>query len=100
MRESGAGMAVRRFRIEGRVQGVGFRWWTRKTAQDLGLVGRVRNEPDGSVDVRAAGSPEALAALERALGEGPPTARVRAVRRETVDEEGSAHGWSEFEIER
>ena len=40
---------VRRYRVSGRVQGVGFRWWTQKVAGEFDLVGRVRNEADGTV---------------------------------------------------
>ncbi|HUF75562.1 MAG TPA: acylphosphatase [Longimicrobiales bacterium] len=69
----------RGFRVSGRVQGVGFRWWTRRTAQRLGLGGSVRNLPDGTVEVHAAGPADVVARLEAALQEGPPGARVDAV---------------------
>lgn len=42
--------------VSGQVQGVGFRWWTRARALELGLVGRVSNKPDGRVEVTAEGS--------------------------------------------
>jgi len=67
------------FRVTGRVQGVGYRWWARSQATGLGLVGTVRNADDGSVEVQARGSDHALLELERLLGEGPPHARVAAV---------------------
>lgn len=70
-----------RFEVRGRVQGVGFRWWTRNTAQRLGINGTVRNRPDGSVEVAASGSATALASLERALRQGPPGAGVERVQR-------------------
>lgn len=74
-------MTVRRgFRVEGRVQGVGFRWWTRRLAQDLGLQGDVRNRRDGSVAVQATGNEDAIAALETSLWRGPPGARVDSVQ--------------------
>lgn len=80
MEENGAGdRAVRAFRIKGRVQGVGFRWWTRRTAEDLDLAGSVRNCSDGTVEVRAAGEPDALERLYEALERGPAPARVEAV---------------------
>jgi len=41
--------------VSGRVQGVGFRWWTRSQAEQLGLVGTASNLPDGRVEVVAEG---------------------------------------------
>ena len=72
-----------RFRIHGRVQGVGFRWWVRQHARDLGLVGTVQNRPDGSVEVVATGSAEALATLRGLLQQGPPNALVAEVLEDT-----------------
>jgi acylphosphatase len=69
----------RGFRVEGRVQGVGFRWWTQKTAESLGLGGSVRNLPDGSVEVHVVGSASEVARLEEMLARGPVTARVDSV---------------------
>ena len=65
--------------VRGRVQGVGFRWFVRERARRLGLVGWVRNQRDGSVEVAARGDAEALRALEAALREGPDGARVTSV---------------------
>jgi acylphosphatase len=65
--------------VVGRVQGVGFREWTRRTAERLRLVGSVRNLPDGSVEVHARGSVDDLRQLEEALLEGPLAARVDRV---------------------
>lgn len=69
----------RGFLVRGRVQGVGFRWWTQRTGGALGLGGHVRNLADGSVEVHAAGTSEALDTLERALHMGPAGARVTSV---------------------
>ncbi|MBB2935983.1 acylphosphatase [Amycolatopsis bartoniae] len=44
--------------VSGRVQGVGFRWWTRCRALELELVGSARNLPDGRVEVIAEGAEE------------------------------------------
>lgn len=66
-------------RIHGRVQGVGFRWWCARTARGLGLNGDVRNCPDGTVEVRAEGAPEAVEAFRLRLADGPPMARVDEV---------------------
>ncbi|MDM4768568.1 acylphosphatase [Solimonas sp. SE-A11] len=68
-----------RFIVSGRVQGVFFRQSTADTATRLGLDGWVRNLPDGRVEGRAAGSPEALAELRGWLDRGPPAARVDGV---------------------
>lgn len=67
-------------RITGRVQGVGFRWWVRRHAEELGLLGWVMNGDDErSVEVVAEGPAPALAQLERLLGAGPSGARVESV---------------------
>ena len=68
------------FTVTGRVQGVGFRWFVLATARKLELRGYVRNRPDGSVKVVAAGPPRALARLHAALLEGPPLAHVKEVQ--------------------
>ena len=64
------------WRIQGRVQGVGFRWWALRTAERLELRGTVRNAPDGSVEIVAAGTAEAIDAFADLLSTGPPSARV------------------------
>jgi acylphosphatase len=69
----------RRFRVHGRVQGVGFRWWTRAQATRLGISGDVRNLPDGTVEVRARGRAAELARLASLLHEGAPGAHVAKV---------------------
>ena len=62
------------------MQGVGFRWWTRREANRLGLRGTVRNRLDGSVEVHAAGPADLLDSLRAAIRIGPPGARVDKVR--------------------
>ena len=88
-------MPVRRYLIEGRVQGVGFRYFTRKTARRLGLCGFVRNLPDGTVEAAAEGSDEALEGLEQSLRQGPPGSRVAAVK---ITHETMSLAESEFVI--
>jgi acylphosphatase len=66
-------------RVEGRVQGVGFRFFVRDRARALGLSGNVRNLPGGSVHVEAEGSRESLGTLIQELHQGPPAARVERV---------------------
>jgi acylphosphatase len=70
---------VRQYRVVGRVQGVGFRWFVRELARSLDLAGWVRNEPDGAVVVVAGGAPDVLMQLETALRAGPSGARVDQV---------------------
>lgn len=84
---------ARGYRVVGRVQGVGFRQWTRRTAERLGLWGTVRNLPDGSVEVRARGTPGALAELEGALRKGPLAARVERVERFTATTDAPGEGF-------
>lgn len=65
--------------VDGRVQGVGFRWWTRARALELGLVGWAANLPDGRVEVVAEGPDGQCRRLVNAL-RGPDTpGRVRTV---------------------
>lgn len=80
--EEGRGSRERRgLRVTGRVQGVGFRWFTRRTAGVLGVHGSVRNRPDGSVEVHAEASAEVLERFEERLRRGPSAARVDAIER-------------------
>jgi len=57
--------------VHGRVQGVGFRWWTRARALELGLVGHARNAGDGKVEVVAQGPPEQIRRLVELIEEKP-----------------------------
>lgn len=65
--------------IRGRVQGVGYRAWTRHEAERLGLAGHVRNRADGSVEAVLSGPAEAVARMIDACRGGPPGAAVREV---------------------
>ena len=67
------------FLVRGRVQGVGFRYWTRHRANLLGLKGWVRNRPDGTVEGVMKGREEQLDNMLEQLHCGPPGARVEAV---------------------
>ena len=69
----------RKFRVEGRVQGVWFRESTREQADRLGITGYAINCRDGSVEVLACGETKALDALAEWLQQGPPMAQVRSV---------------------
>jgi acylphosphatase len=69
-------LVARRYLIGGRVQGVGFRYFTVAAAAREGVRGWVRNLPDGRLEVAAEGDAEAVDRFERALRHGPPGARV------------------------
>ncbi|OOF77784.1 acylphosphatase [Rodentibacter caecimuris] len=70
---------TKQFFIYGRVQGVGFRYFTWKEAKKLGIKGFVRNRDDGSVEAIAQGSEEQLKTFEQWLRLGPVTANVERV---------------------
>ncbi len=76
-----------RVRIAGRVQGVGYRYWTEDAALDLGLTGWVRTRRDGSVEALFSGAAEMVNEMLRRCREGPRAAAVDAVE---VLEEGDA----------
>ena len=80
-------------RITGRVQGVGFRHFTRQTARRLDLSGWVRNEPDGSVRLEAEGPHDAVEQLLEAVHEGPPAARVDEVDTDARNPTGSTEAF-------
>ena len=66
-------------RIEGRVQGVGFRYWVTREAARLGLDGWVRNRRDGAVEALFSGDGEAVRAMVSRCHHGPPVAVVTRV---------------------
>jgi acylphosphatase len=75
----------RRLVVHGVVQGVGFRAWAWRAAQQRGVAGRARNRPDGTVEIVLEGEPDAVEALVRACREGPRSAIVTEV--EVFEEE-------------
>jgi acylphosphatase len=87
--------ARRRYLIRGRVQGVGFRYFTQAVASREGLSGWVRNTPDGGVETAVEGKREALDRFERQIRHGPPGARVDRV---DVSDEHAGDGDTGFTI--
>ncbi len=81
--------------IQGRVQGVFFRDYTRKEAIDLGLTGWVQNRPDGSVEALFSGEKEAVNRMIDWLHIGPPIATVDSVQTEERDTQES---FTAFEV--
>ena len=75
----GSGRVGRRFIVVGRVQGVGFRYFVLRRAQELGLRGWTRNLENGSVEVRAWGGEAELTKLREELARGPRSAKVTNV---------------------
>lgn len=65
--------------VHGKVQGVGFRWWTRSRALELGLTGYAANRPDGRVHVVAQGPRESCQRLLELLQGGSTPGRVDTV---------------------
>jgi acylphosphatase len=85
---------ARRYLICGRVQGVGFRMFTEAAALREGLHGWVRNTRGRQVEIRAEGDGEALERFERAIGHGPPQARVDGVEVTDLGADGRDTGFT------
>lgn len=81
--------------VHGRVQGVSFRYYTRRRATELGVVGYVRNARDGTVEVVAEGQRAGLDELVAFLRIGPPAAVVTHVELRWV---GPTNAFDRFEV--
>ena len=77
--KSGKVKTARKYRISGRVQGVGFRYFAERAAREMGVSGYVRNCADGTVEVYAVGDASALEIFRHRLSEGPRGAVVKAI---------------------
>lgn len=86
-----------RWRVRGRVQGVGFRWFIRNEARELGVAGRVRNLPDGTVQIEAVAPEGVLEHFKERVLEGPPGARVSGLDEEPMP---IREDWDRFDIDR
>ena len=80
----------------GTVQGVGFRYFVKKKADQMGVKGFVRNLPDGTVEVMAEGEKEVLEKFLEEIENGPPLAEVTHMAYEFSNKEG---GFTSFEIQ-
>ena len=80
--------------VTGRVQGVGYRAYVQANAQQLGVLGWVRNLPAGTVELVAQGPEAALAELEDTLWAGPPLSKVADLRIESQPPESDLKGFS------
>jgi acylphosphatase len=81
--------------VRGTVQGVGFRWWTRSRALELGLVGHARNMPDGRVEIVAEGPRANCARLLDTLRGGASPGRVDTVVEQWSAARGATHDFTE-----
>ena len=87
--------AARHYRIRGRVQGVGYRYFTQRIALRLGVRGWVRNMPGGDVEVYAEADGAALRSFRSKLERGPVASEVREVIEEAAER---TDRYSSFEI--
>lgn len=71
-------------KIYGKVQGVGFRFYTNKKAKELEIKGFVKNKPDGSVYIEAEGQEENLLLFINWCNDGPMWARVSKVESQFI----------------
>ncbi len=83
-------MSAYRYYVDGRVQGVGYRYFVLRQAEALGITGFARNLPDGRVEVVAEGPEEVLQRFEARLKEGPAFATVTGVERVESPPRGDA----------
>ena len=90
-------MSTKKYRVMGRVQGVGFRYFVWREAEALGVDGWVRNRADGTVEALARGTNDELDRLLDRLQEGPRWSRVMSVSVTDESDEDVAQG---FEIRR
>ncbi len=81
---------VLHFLIQGRVQGVGFRWFVHREASELELRGWVRNTEDGDVEIVASGHPDDLDELRASLRHGPRGSRVDRIIEHFLEEKEAA----------
>ena len=85
---------ARRYMISGRVQGVGYRWFTHAAAERENIHGSVRNLGDGRVEAIAEGDADAIERFEAALRHGPPGARVEHLEIEHIVPQGRGAGFT------
>ena len=90
-----AKLSAKRYFIRGRVQGVGYRYFAQREAEQLGVRGYTRNLDDGRVEVYAVGTPDQLADLAGRLWKGPRFADVHGVE----ETEAGVQQYDTFHIE-
>lgn len=88
-------LVARRLIVTGRVQGVGFRYFTRDAARLEGVRGTVRNLDNGRVEIEVEGDADAVLRFERAIRRGPAGSRVDDVM---VDPSPATGRFADFRI--
>ncbi len=88
-------LIARTYRVEGRVQGVGFRYFIKQNADAIGIRGYVRNEDDGAVFIYAVGDPLSMARFAGAVHTGPHHSEVRNV----AEKEAAMQKFNSFQVE-
>jgi acylphosphatase len=91
-------LTAKRFIVRGRVQGVGFRWFVEREANQLGLAGWVRNNEDSTVECLAAGPEDKVLTLKSRLERGPRASRVDRVDEFEAGPEDTTGALRSFEI--
>lgn len=88
-------MKTVRMKVYGKVQGVGFRYYTLRQANKLGVKGWVRNARDGTVEIVAQGDPASLQKLAAAVKQGSPASEVKRIH---VEETDGMKRYSSFQV--
>lgn len=81
------------FKVHGRVQGVSFRYYTRKKAISYNLTGWVRNAAQGNVEGEAQGEEDGIQKLVKDLGTGPTHAHVERLEKEVIEVKEGEEGF-------
>ncbi|KAI9694263.1 MAG: hypothetical protein M1820_009066 [Bogoriella megaspora] len=82
------------YKVQGRVQGVNFRAFTQRQAEDAGVTGWVKNGSDGTVQGEAQGTDEKIKEFIKDLNRGPPAAKVESVSTSDIDTKEGESGFS------
>lgn len=81
----------KRFVVSGHVQGVGFRYFTQRLAERIGIAGTVRNDPNGNVIAEAEGLVESVEEFQAELRKGPSSSRVTGLEADKIPLRGESN---------
>ncbi|WP_319202537.1 acylphosphatase [uncultured Ilyobacter sp.] len=88
-------MLTHHFIVKGRVQGVGFRFFTYHIANEYKIKGWVKNLWNGNVEIVAQGEPKYMDVFKKLIEEGPPSSRVKSIEEDVFD----SKKYDDFNIE-